>query len=257
MPLLRSAIGAVRHIGRFRWNSRVHASFDSAGTPPYPAFFALAPASSSCRLRSPTEPLRRGYARAADRSRLSRLGRWASGNTGIPYVWTFAANVAGPHVLVQALTHGNEVCGAIALDWLLGEGFPSRRAARCPCASPTSPRTRRFDRADPFGSRCVDEDFNRLWTADVLDGPRRDRRPRPRACAASALRARRLPARSPFDDRPMPAARDGGPAAQGRRARAGARVARSTSSSTAGTRPAGGCATTRSSTIPRTRAMRS
>jgi predicted deacylase len=47
------------------------------------------------------------------------LDRWAAGNTGIPYVWTFGSKRAGPHVLVQALTHGNEVCGAIALDWLL------------------------------------------------------------------------------------------------------------------------------------------
>jgi predicted deacylase len=30
-----------------------------------------------------------------------------------------------------------------------------------------------FDHGDPFSSRCVDEDFNRLWTAEVLDGPRR------------------------------------------------------------------------------------
>ena len=44
------------------------------------------------------------------------LGRWAPGNSGIPYVWTFAGTGAGPHVLIQALTHGNEVCGAIALD---------------------------------------------------------------------------------------------------------------------------------------------
>ena len=51
------------------------------------------------------------------------LARWGAGNAGIPYVWTFAAECAGPHVLVQALTHGNEVCGAIALDWLLGTGF--------------------------------------------------------------------------------------------------------------------------------------
>ena len=42
------------------------------------------------------------------------LGRWATGNTGIPYVFTFAATRPGPHVLVQALTHGNEVCGRCA-----------------------------------------------------------------------------------------------------------------------------------------------
>jgi predicted deacylase len=100
------------------------------------------------------------------------LKRWAAGNTGVDYVWTFTGNGAGPHVLVQALTHGNEVCGAIALDWLLGQEFRPLRGALTMCFANVG-AYERFDRADPFGSRCVDEDFNRLWTADVLDGPRK------------------------------------------------------------------------------------
>ncbi|HEX6792269.1 MAG TPA: succinylglutamate desuccinylase, partial [Casimicrobiaceae bacterium] len=47
------------------------------------------------------------------------ISRWAHGNTGVPYVWRFDAPTGGPRVTVQALTHGNEVCGATALDWLL------------------------------------------------------------------------------------------------------------------------------------------
>lgn len=43
----------------------------------------------------------------------------APGNTGIPFVHTFDSGVAGPHVMVNALTHGNEVCGAIVVDELL------------------------------------------------------------------------------------------------------------------------------------------
>ena len=31
---------------------------------------------------------------------------------------------------------------------------------------------RAFDRSEPFASRCIDEDFNRLWTSDVLGGSR-------------------------------------------------------------------------------------
>src|SRR5262249_20554311 len=31
---------------------------------------------------------------------------------------------------------------------------------------------RTFDPADPFTSRCVDEDYNRVWDAGVLDGSR-------------------------------------------------------------------------------------
>jgi len=37
-------------------------------------------------------------------------------STGIAYVHTFDSGVAGPHVMVNALTHGNEVCGAIVVD---------------------------------------------------------------------------------------------------------------------------------------------
>ena len=100
------------------------------------------------------------------------LARYASGNDGTPYVWTFASARDGPHVLVQALTHGNEVCGAIALDWFLGEGIrPARGTLTLVFANVDA--YLRFDRSDPFESRCVDEDFNRLWTREVLDGPRR------------------------------------------------------------------------------------
>ncbi len=99
------------------------------------------------------------------------LGRWAPGNTGIPHVWTFAAASAGPHVLVQALTHGNEVCGAIALDWLLALAFRPARGVLTMCFANVA-AYESFDRSDPFGSRCVDEDFNRLWTTEVLEGPR-------------------------------------------------------------------------------------
>jgi predicted deacylase len=97
--------------------------------------------------------------------------RWAAGNAGIPYVWRFESAKRGPDVVVQALTHGNEVCGAIALDALLAEGFrPARGSFTGVFANVDA--YRRFDRSDPFASRCVDEDFNRLWSAEVLDGPR-------------------------------------------------------------------------------------
>jgi predicted deacylase len=99
------------------------------------------------------------------------LGRWSAGNAGLPYTWTFESARAGPHVLLQALTHGNEVCGAIALDWLLGTGFRPLRGSLSVCfANVAAYRT--FDPADPFASRCIDEDFNRLWDEAVLDGPR-------------------------------------------------------------------------------------
>jgi predicted deacylase len=51
------------------------------------------------------------------------IERWQVGNSGIPFVWTFTSDRPGPHVTIQALTHGNEVCGAISNDWCLSEGF--------------------------------------------------------------------------------------------------------------------------------------
>ena len=38
---------------------------------------------------------------------------YRAGNTGVDYVMRFEAAEPGPHVLVCALTHGNEICGAI------------------------------------------------------------------------------------------------------------------------------------------------
>jgi predicted deacylase len=72
----------------------------------------------------------------------------------------------------QALPHGNEVCGAIALDWLLGSGVRPVRGTLSVCFANID-AYRGFDHAEPFASRCVDEDFNRLWSDDVLSGPRR------------------------------------------------------------------------------------
>jgi predicted deacylase len=102
------------------------------------------------------------------------LDRWQAGNTGIAYAWRFAAERPGPRVTIQALTHGNEVCGAISNDWLLRENVrPLRGTLTLTFANVDAFRS--FDAADPFASRCVDEDFNRLWTSEVLDGLRQSR----------------------------------------------------------------------------------
>jgi predicted deacylase len=102
------------------------------------------------------------------------IERWKAGNTGIPYVWRFESARPGPRVTIQALTHGNEVCGAICNDWLLREEVRPQRGTLT-LAFANAEAFRSFDAADPFASRCVDEDFNRLWTAEVLDGPRTSR----------------------------------------------------------------------------------
>jgi predicted deacylase len=47
------------------------------------------------------------------------ISAWLPSTTGVPGVHVFQSSLPGPTVLVQALTHGNEICGAIALHWLL------------------------------------------------------------------------------------------------------------------------------------------
>jgi len=101
------------------------------------------------------------------------LSRWASGNTGTPYVWRFDSGQPGPQVMVQALTHGNEICGAIALDGLLGLQ-PQWQPV---CGSLTLAfgniaAYARWDPSHPDRSRYVDEDFNRVWADDTLLGSR-------------------------------------------------------------------------------------
>ena len=102
---------------------------------------------------------------------------WQAGNTGLPYVWQFGSVTPGPHVCVNALVHGNEVCGAVAACGLLRElldGLPVIRGTLSIVFANVA-AYHSFDRAKPFDSRAVDEDFNRLWDAATLDGPRDSR----------------------------------------------------------------------------------
>jgi predicted deacylase len=99
---------------------------------------------------------------------------WLPGNTGIPGVWQFAAAAPGPHVVVTALVHGNEIAGAWALDRLLRAG-PAPRRGRLSLVFANLDAYARFDPDNPTVSRFVDEDMNRLWEPAVLDGPRESR----------------------------------------------------------------------------------
>ncbi len=92
------------------------------------------------------------------------LGRWRAGNTGIEGVWRFEAPAPGREVLVTALIHGNELCGAWAVLAALEAGLRPRRGALT-LALCNLEAFDRFDRDDPFASRRVDEDLNRVWGA--------------------------------------------------------------------------------------------
>lgn len=99
------------------------------------------------------------------------IHQFRAGNTGIPYVTTFDSGRPGPHVMVNALTHGNELCGAIALVTLFEREIrPIRGKLTLSFANVAAFAT--FDPAQPSASRFVDEDFNRVWDDATLDGPR-------------------------------------------------------------------------------------
>jgi len=93
---------------------------------------------------------------------------YRKGNTGVEFVTTFDSGAAGPHVMINALTHGNEICGAIALDALLkGDVRPLRGQLTLGFINHRA--FHHFDPQNPDDSRFVDEDFNRVWVEDRLD----------------------------------------------------------------------------------------
>ena len=109
---------------------------------------------------------------------------WRAGNTGVEGVWQFASNKPGRNVLITALVHGNELCGAWALKGLLEAGVRPCQGtltlAFCNLAA-----FDRFDPADHDASRFVDEDLNRQWQLD-------------RMASGSTLERRRAGALRPF-----------------------------------------------------------
>jgi predicted deacylase len=99
------------------------------------------------------------------------IQRYRSGNTGVDYVHIMDSGKPGPNVMVQALTHGNEFSGAIALNYLFEEKVKPLRG-KLTLAFANVAAFERFDFADPDRSRCIDEDYNRVWADAVLLGPR-------------------------------------------------------------------------------------
>ena len=92
-------------------------------------------------------------------------------STGVDFVHTFESGRPGPHVMVNAITHGNEICGARVLDRLLAMALrPVRGALTLSFANVEA--FSRFDPQRPYATRFLDEDFNRVWNAETLDGPR-------------------------------------------------------------------------------------
>ena len=99
------------------------------------------------------------------------ISAYEGGNTGVPYIWTFDSGAPGPNVMVSAIVHGNEPCGAIALDWLFRNDVRPVQG-RLTLGFMNIAAYLAFDPADPNATRWMDEDFNRVWDKAVLKGDR-------------------------------------------------------------------------------------
>ena len=115
------------------------------------------------------------------------ISAWRAGNTGVEGVWHFDSGASGEPVLISALIHGNELCGAWALKGLLEAGLRPQRGtltlAFCNLAA-----FDRFAAANPDAARFVEQDMNRQWMPDRLR-------------AADTLERRRAAALAPFVQR--------------------------------------------------------
>ncbi len=120
------------------------------------------------------------------------LSAYCGGNTGIDYVHRFESGKPGPHVMINALTHGNEFCGMVAACHLLDSGVrPLIGTLTVSFANVAAYET--FNPDSPFDSRLITHNLNRIWSSAWLDGDedsvelRRARAMRPAVVAADHI----------------------------------------------------------------------
>ncbi|CAN7531542.1 succinylglutamate desuccinylase [Acidovorax sp. LjRoot194] len=97
------------------------------------------------------------------------LSAYRQGNVGIDYVHRFESGQPGPHVLINALTHGNEICGMVAATHLLDSGVRPR-IGTLTISFANVAAYESFDQSRPFESRQLVHNLNRIWSATELDG---------------------------------------------------------------------------------------
>jgi predicted deacylase len=120
------------------------------------------------------------------------LSAYRQGNTGVDYVHRFESGRPGPHVLVNALTHGNEICGMVAATHLLDSGVRPKIGTLTVSFAHVEAYDA-FDPAQPFENRQLVHNLNRIWSDEWLDGPedspelRRARELRPVVAAADHI----------------------------------------------------------------------
>ena len=99
------------------------------------------------------------------------ISSYRVGNKGVDYIHQFDSGKSGPHVMISSVVHGNELCGAIAVDQMLQNNVRPLKG-KLSLAFMNVDAYLSFDPDNPSASRYLDEDFNRLWTKEVLEGNR-------------------------------------------------------------------------------------
>ncbi|MEQ8655810.1 MAG: succinylglutamate desuccinylase/aspartoacylase family protein [Hyphomicrobiales bacterium] len=100
------------------------------------------------------------------------ISPYRAGNTGVDYYTSFDSGLAGPHILVNALVHGNELCGVIALEHLFNNNVRPKKG-KLTLGFSNVAAYEAFDTEDPMASRFIDEDMNRVWDVATLESDRR------------------------------------------------------------------------------------
>lgn len=97
------------------------------------------------------------------------LSAYRRGNVDVDYVHRFESGRPGPQVLINALTHGNEICGMVAATHLLDTGVrPKIGTLTVSFANVAAYES--FDIEKPFESRQLVHNMNRIWSTEWLDG---------------------------------------------------------------------------------------
>ena len=99
------------------------------------------------------------------------ISSYRIGNTGVDYIHQLDSGMPGPHVMISSVVHGNELCGAIAVDHMLQNNVRPLKG-KLSLAFMNVDAYLSFDPDNPSASRYLDEDFNRLWTKELLEGDR-------------------------------------------------------------------------------------
>ena len=116
---------------------------------------------------------------------------WRKTETGIPFAVTRDSGQDGPHLVICAITHGNEFAGAIALNRLLQSGFTPLKGKTTGIFMNVEAFAR-FHQDQPSFSRYVDEDMNRLWRLDELNAPGEQQADRANTASYERDRAREV-----------------------------------------------------------------